>query len=83
MTADRPSLNRAFREIGLTFQWDERDWALLSALPDLDAQLRWWLPRNHAHLLKVYEIEFLTRLVRERLAAPGREPTALESLSVN
>jgi len=25
MTADRHSVNRAFRELGLRFQWDERD----------------------------------------------------------
>ena len=70
MTADRPSINRAFRELGLRFQWDERDWAVLSALPDVRAQLAYWLPRNQPHLLAVYDAEFLARLVESRIAAP-------------
>jgi len=70
MTADRPSINRAFRELGLRFQWDERDWAVLAALPDVRAQLAYWLPRNQPHLLAVYAVEFLGKLVESRIAAP-------------
>ncbi|HEX3097582.1 MAG TPA: hypothetical protein VHQ02_07690 [Usitatibacter sp.] len=70
MTADRPSINRAFRELGLRFQWDERDWAVLSALPDVRAQLAYWLPRNQPHLLAVYDTDFLGKLVESRIAAP-------------
>ncbi len=71
MIADRPSLNRAFREAGLRFQWDERDWAVLCAMPDVRAQLAWWLPRHRPHLLTVYDLDFLGRLVEDRLARPG------------
>jgi hypothetical protein len=70
MTADRPSINRAFRELGLRFQWDERDWAVLSALPDLRSQLDYWLPRHQPHLLSVYDADFLGKLVEERIATP-------------
>ena len=45
MTADRHAMNRAFHELGLRFQWDERDWAVLSTLPDVRSQLAYWLPR--------------------------------------
>lgn len=79
MIADRPSINRAFRELGLRFQWDERDWAVLCAMPDLKAQLDYWLPRHHAHLLRVYDVDFLAGLVEERLARPGSESSALEA----
>ena len=71
MTADRQSINRAFLELGLRFQWDESDWTVLSALPDLRAQLAYWLPRHQPHLLSVYEPEFLGRLVEERIASPA------------
>ena len=70
MTADRQSINRAFRELGLRFQWDERDWTLLSTLPDVRAQLAYWLPRNQPHLLAVYDSDFLGNLVEERIASP-------------
>jgi hypothetical protein len=71
MTADRHSINRAFRELGLRFQWDERDWAVLCAMPDVRSQLGYWLPRHQPHLLSVYDAEFLGRLVEERIASPS------------
>ena len=71
MTADRQSINRAFRELGLRFQWDERDWAMLAALPDVRAQLAYWLPRHQPHLLSVYDADFLGQLVERRIASPS------------
>jgi hypothetical protein len=71
MTADRSSINRAFLELGLRFQWDERDWAMLAALPDIRSQLRYWLPRHQPHLLAVYDADFLGKLVEERIASPA------------
>ncbi len=71
MIADRHSVNRAFRELGLRFQWDERDWAVLCAMPDVRAQLGYWLPRHQAHLLKVYDADFLGQLVEQRIASPS------------
>lgn len=71
MTPDRQSINRAFLELGLRFQWDERDWAVLSAMPDLRSQLGYWLPRHQPHLLAVYDADFLRQLVEERIASPA------------
>ena len=70
MTADRHSINRAFRELGLRFQWDERDWAVLCAMPDVRAQLTYWLPRHQPHLLQVYDVDFLGNLVEQHIASP-------------
>jgi len=70
MTADRHSINRAFRELGLRFQWDERDWAVLSAMPDVRSQLGYWLPRHQPHLLQVYDVDFLGRMVEDCIATP-------------
>ena len=39
MPADRQSLNRAFWDLGLRFQWDEQVWTTLMGMPDLRAQL--------------------------------------------
>lgn len=78
-TYDRPAINRAFRELGLRFQWDERDWAVVSTLADLRSQLGYWLPRHHPHLLKVYDADLLARMLAERLARPGADCHALEA----
>jgi hypothetical protein len=71
MTADRHSVNRAFRELGLRFQWDERTWDELSAMHDVREQLRYYLPRHQPHLLGAYDAEFLGELVARKLANPG------------
>ncbi|HZZ92120.1 MAG TPA: hypothetical protein VFE23_06120 [Usitatibacter sp.] len=79
MTADRHSVNRAFRELGLRFQWDERTWDELCAIPDVREQLRYYLPRHQPHLLAVYDADFLGNLVAQRLARPGAGEISLES----
>jgi len=79
MIADRHSVNRAFRELGLRFQWDERTWAELSAMPDVREQLRYYLPRHQPHLLGAYDAEFLGELVAQKLAHPGAGETSLEA----
>jgi hypothetical protein len=71
MIADRHSINRDFRELNLRFQWDERDWAVLSAMPDLRSQLGYWLPRHQPHLLQAYDLDFLGRLIEQHIAAPS------------
>lgn len=79
MTPDRQSLNRAFSELGLRFQWDEGIWSVLAPMPDLRAQLAWYLPRHQPHLLRVYDTEFLGRLVAERVACPTGACAGLEA----
>jgi hypothetical protein len=79
MTADRNAINRAFWALGLRFQWNEQDWAVLGALPDLRAQLRHYLPRHQPHLLAVYDVDFLGRLVEERISTPDKLHFGLEA----
>ena len=70
MDCDRHTLNRAFWDLGLRFQWDETTWASLSALPDLRAMLAAYLERHQPHLLAVYDVDFLRQLVEASCAAP-------------
>lgn len=70
MPTDRTSLNRAFWDLGLRFQWDEKVWATLMGLPDLRAQLAYYLERHQPHLLAVYDVDFLKGVIEQRLAAP-------------
>jgi hypothetical protein len=79
MIADRHSVNRAFRELGLRFQWDERTWAELCAMHDVREQLRYYLPRHQPHLLGAYDAEFLGNLVAQKLANPGAVESCVDA----
>ena len=70
MPTDRKSLNRAFWDLGLRFHWDEDVWTVLMGLPDLRAQLTYYLERYQPHLLAVYDVDFLQRVIEQRLASP-------------
>lgn len=70
MNADRHMLNRAFWDLGFRFQWDEATWNSLAALPDLRAQLRYYLEHYQPHLLAVYDSDLLGQMVESRLGAP-------------
>ena len=79
MPTDRKSVNQAFWELGLRFQWDESVWAVLDGLPDLKAQLRYYLERYQPHLLSVYDADFLVRLIEERLMQPTSQRVGMEA----
>ena len=79
MATDRKSINQAFWELGLRFQWDERDWAVLSAMPDVRSQLGYWLPRNQPHLLQVYDVDFLAKIIEQHLVSPTSNRTGMEA----
>jgi hypothetical protein len=79
MAADLKSLNRAFWDLGLRFQWDEKLWATLTGLPNLRAQLAYYLERHQPHLLTVYDIELLQGMVEARLASPADARIGLEA----
>lgn len=79
MPTDRASLNRAFWDLGLRFQWDEATWATLMGLPDLRAQLAYFLERHHPHLLAVYDVDFLQGLIERRLACPADARIGMEA----
>ena len=70
MPTDRKSLNRAFWDLGFRFQWDEAMWSRMTGMPDLRSQLAYYLEHYQPHLLAVYDVEFLRRMVEERLASP-------------
>ena len=79
MIQDRQTLNRAFWDLGLRFQWDEATWASLAALPDLRAMLAAYLERHQPHLLSVYDVDFLQSMIEQRLARPADAPIGLEA----
>ena len=70
MPTDRKSLNRAFWDLGLRFQWDEKVWATLAGLPDLRSQLAHYLETHQPHLLAVYDVDFLKGIIEARLTSP-------------
>jgi len=79
MPADRQSLNRAFWDLGLRFQWDEQVWGTLMGLPDLRAQLAYYVEKFQPHLLTVYDIDLLQGMVEARLASPADSRIGLEA----
>lgn len=79
MPTDRKSLNRAFWDLGLRFQWDEKVWATLMGLPDLRSQLAYYLERHHPHLLAVYDVDLLKGMVEARLAQPSEQRIGMEA----
>lgn len=79
MPADRKSLNRAFWDLGLRFQWDEKLWATLTGLPDLRSQLAYYLEHHQPHLLAVYDVDFLKSIIETRLATPADARIGLEA----
>ena len=79
MTPDLAALNRAFWDLGLRFSWDEATWARLAPLPDLRSRLAQYLEAQHPHLLGVYDVDFLQRMIEERLASPSHSRLGLEA----
>lgn len=79
MPTDRRSLNRAFWDLGLRFQWDESTWANLMGLPDLRAQLAYYLEHHQPHLLAVYSVDFLNQMIEERLRVPTDARIGIEA----
>jgi hypothetical protein len=79
MTADRQALNRCFWDLGLRFQWDEETWAVLSGMKDVREQLAYYLSRHQPHLLAVYDLDFLAKLIEERLLSPAPTRIGIEA----
>lgn len=78
MTATLAQLNRAFWDLGLRFSWDEATFAQLNSLPDLRARLLRYLQDHHPHLLGVYDVDFLEKVILERIAHP-RDGVGMEA----
>ena len=52
---------------------------MLVGLPDLRSQLTYYVERYQPHLLAVYDIAFLQRMIEERLASPVDARVAMEA----
>lgn len=68
--------NGAFEELGLRFRWDERTLTSLAAIHDEQEQIAVYIEAHHAHLLKAYSTEFLTRAILDKKKA--RYPSRLQ-----
>lgn len=79
MQANLADLNRAFWDLGLRFSWDEKVWASMTGLPDLQACLAHYLERHQPHLLAVYDVGFLRGLIEAQLARPGESRVGMEA----
>jgi len=72
-------LNRAFWDLGLRFSWDEKTWAAMASLPDLQARLAHYLQQHQPHLLAVYDVDQLRSMIEERLANPTDSRVGMEA----
>ena len=72
-------LNRAFWDLGLRFSWDEKTWAAMAQLPDLQARLAHYLQQHQPHLLAVYDVGFLRGLIAQQLARPSDTRVGMEA----
>jgi hypothetical protein len=68
--------NTAFDELGLRFRWDERTLASLAMIDGEQEQIAAYIEAHHAHLLKAYSAEFLSRAILEKKKA--RYPACLQ-----
>ena len=57
---ERQAYNSAFDELGLSWHWDR---ATHAVLPRGQHGVRQYLEREHAHLLRAYEPEFLVEAI--------------------
>jgi hypothetical protein len=73
--------NAAFDELGLRFRWDERTLTSLAMIDGEQEQIAAYIEAHHAHLLKAYSAEFLSRAILEKKNAryPARLQTRIES----
>lgn len=79
LATDLAALNRAFWDLGLRFHWDEATWSAMAPLPDLRARLAHYLERHQPHLLGVYDVDFLQKIIEERLACPADARVGMEA----
>jgi hypothetical protein len=68
--------NAAFEELGLRFRWDERTLTSLATIHDEQEQIAAYIEEHHAHLLKAYSAEFLSRAILDKKKA--RYPSRLQ-----
>ena len=57
--------NAAFDDLGLDWRLDHADYEDLCAIEGEENRIRAYLETHHAHLLKVYDLDFLCGLIAE------------------
>ncbi|MEP7061065.1 MAG: LysR family transcriptional regulator [Betaproteobacteria bacterium] len=63
--AELDAFNAAFDELGLEWHWDRATMAELAPIGDDRERVRAYVQRHRAHLLKVYDADFLGALVAD------------------
>ena len=61
----RIAYNSAFDELGLAWHWDR---ATFACLPEGPGRVRTYVEREHPHLLRAYEADFLVNAVESAKA---------------
>lgn len=57
--------NGAFWDIGFKWQWDTDTYRELCRMPEEKARIRAYVERHQPHLMKAYDLEFLTDLIHQ------------------
>lgn len=58
--------NAAFIELGLRFRWDSEMFAWLCGIECEQSRIARYIEQYHAHLLKAYDADFLSRLILDK-----------------
>ena len=57
--------NAAFDDLGLEWRLDDADYEHLRTIDGEENRIRAYLQTRHAHLLKIYDLDFLCGLIAE------------------
>jgi hypothetical protein len=61
----RNAYNAAFCELEFSWRWDARTYLELLYIPEEKSRIRAYLQQHQAHLLRAYDIGFLSDLIYE------------------
>jgi hypothetical protein len=61
--AQRNAFNAAFYELGLRWHWDEECYVCALCEEDQRAYLRRYVQEEQAHMLRVYDVDFLANAI--------------------
>jgi hypothetical protein len=79
---DLNAYNAAFYELGLRWHWDLATYeSLLKEAPDASGRLSKYLSHQHPHLLRAYDVDFLSAAIEEKKAKYLQSSAASGSLS--
>jgi hypothetical protein len=77
---DVDAYNAAFEDLGLEWHLDADEYERLCTIEGEENRIRAYLQTHHAHLLKVYELDFLCGLIADaRRRLGSAEPAQLSS----